>query len=141
MHNTLILSLQAMKKIGLVAVSVYFLAGILFLQQGDFCSLTDMPAMYLHCKATEDKDLTPLDFITDHLLDLDCIIDQHDNGDPQKPHMPLQCSHENCPNIFIPGEFEDLAVKPIIPKQKFQFRSEKSDPKDYNERIFRPPVC
>ena len=55
---------------------------------GDFSSITDLPAMYRNCKATEDKDMTPLDFITDHLVDIDCIFDAHENGDEQKPHTP-----------------------------------------------------
>ena len=41
--------------------------------------------MYKHCKSTEDKDMTPLDFITDHLINIDGIFDKHDNEDEQKP--------------------------------------------------------
>src|SRR5437868_5797201 len=55
---------------------------------GDFSALKDLPGMYRHCKATEDKDMTPLDFLTDHLVNIDGIFDKHDHGDAQRPHNP-----------------------------------------------------
>ena len=48
--------------------------------------LNEIPEMYHHCKSTEDKDMTPLDFITDHLVNIDGLFDKHENGDEQKPH-------------------------------------------------------
>ena len=56
---------------------------------GDFSMLNELPEMYSHCKATEDKDMTPLDFITDHLVNIDGLFDKHENGDKQKPHSPF----------------------------------------------------
>ena len=46
---------------------------------GDFSMLNELPEMYSHCKATEDKDMTPLDFITDHLVNIDGLFDKHEN--------------------------------------------------------------
>ena len=45
--------------------------------------------MYNHCKSTEDKDMTLIDFITDHLINIDRLFDKHDKGDSQKPHAPV----------------------------------------------------
>jgi hypothetical protein len=129
------------KKIIYLLFSAYFLAGMLLLQQSDFCSLQDLPAMYRHCKAFEDKDLTPLDFITDHLLDLDCIIDQHDKGDPQKPHQSPQYNHENCQNFFLAKEIDIYNTKPVIVKQNLRVYSENMEPGEYFDRLFRPPIC
>lgn len=44
--------------------------------------------MYHHCKTTEHTDMNPIDFITDHLMNWDGIIDQHHDGDDQKSHQP-----------------------------------------------------
>jgi hypothetical protein len=129
-----------MKQISFILFSAYFLAGMLLLQQSDFSVMQDLPAMYRHCKAVEDKDLTPLDFITDHLLNLDCIFDQHDNGDPQKPHIPPQFNHQNYQNFFLMKDIELLTNKPVPLAQKLSFHSDNSKPKDYIGTIFRPPI-
>jgi hypothetical protein len=57
---------------------------------GDFSQMADLHSMYDHCKATEDKDLTIMDFVTDHLINIDGLFDQHKHGDDQKPHKPKQ---------------------------------------------------
>ena len=49
--------------------------------------------MYAHCKTTEDKDLSVLDFISDHLINIDGLFDAHNNGDHQKPHKPFNFNH------------------------------------------------
>lgn len=72
------------------ALSLFLLAlysfGTFCLPMGDFFMLKDISEMYRFCKANEDKDMTPLDFITDHLVNIDGLFDQHANGDEQKPH-------------------------------------------------------
>ena len=37
-----------------------------FILGGDFTLVGDLRGMYAHCKATEDKDMNWIDFITDH---------------------------------------------------------------------------
>ena len=32
--------------------------------------------------------MTAFDFITDHLLNIDCLFDAHNKDDEQKPHQP-----------------------------------------------------
>ena len=60
------------------AINIFLLAfysfGILCLPMGDFSALQDLPEMYQHCQATEDKDMTPLDFVTDHLINIDGLV-------------------------------------------------------------------
>lgn len=115
--------------------------GFLLLQQSDFSTIQDLPAMYRHCKATEDKDLTLLDFITDHLLNLDCIFDQHDNGDPQKPHVPPQFNHQSYQNVFVINEIVIHTNEPMKLVQNLGFHSDSMELKDYIGKIFRPPIC
>jgi hypothetical protein len=67
---------------------LFLLAGTLLLPGGNFNLLRDLPAMYAHCKATEDKDLTPLDFVRDHLTCFDALVDDHPPADEQRPHSP-----------------------------------------------------
>ncbi len=62
------------------------MGGIAFLPQGDFSVMPDLPKMYQHCKLTEDADLNLMDFVTDHLLDINGSFDKHDFGDAQKRH-------------------------------------------------------
>ena len=67
----------------------FYLLGTFLLPFGNFTILVDLPEMYKHCKAYEDKDMTPFDFITDHLVCPDSLFDSHGNGDAQKSHQPL----------------------------------------------------
>ena len=106
----------------------------------DFASLPEIPAMYAHCRATEDKDMTTFDFITDHLIDFDCLFDVHEN-DEQKPHCPMQLKHSIQHQNFV---FSNFVLENIQPKiiQKinfpinFQFHTT-----DFETRILRPPIC
>ena len=108
---------------------------------GDFSVLQDIPEMYRHCKATEDKDMTPIDFITDHLVNIDGLFDKHDNGDEQKPHEPNQTEHQWHPTVFFITHFSfnikqviPVQLNPVIPSDNFL-------PSDYISKIFRPPIA
>ena len=79
---------------------VYWAFGMFALPNMNFSALQDIPEQYMHCKETEDKDLTVIDFITDHLINIDCIFDKHDNGDDQKPHKPFQYNDHPVTNIY-----------------------------------------
>jgi hypothetical protein len=92
-----------MKQITGILFIAYYLSGTFCLPLGDFYTLTDLPAMYRHCKETEDKDLTPFDFIKDHLLNIDCLFDKHGEGDDQKPHTPYPFNHQEVQVSFMPS--------------------------------------
>lgn len=78
----------------------YYTAGVLLLPGGNFAVLHELPAMYAHCKATEDKDLTALDFITDHLTCFDALTDTHPPGDEQRSHTPPPDVRGNMPSLI-----------------------------------------
>ena len=129
-----------MKRLLSIIFSAYFIVGFLLLQQSDFSMLQDLPAMYQQCKTSEDKDLTPLDFITDHLLNMDCLFDQHDNGDIQKPHVPPQFNHQSYQNVFV---LKDILIQTKVPVKLSLHNHRYSDssvPQDYIGSIFRPPI-
>jgi len=107
---------------------------------GDFAALKDIREMYRHCKTIEDKDMTPLDFITDHLVNIDGLFDEHGSGDEQKPHEPSLTHHNRQPTAFYLAyfafsikQFQPLEVKPSIATHQFYSS-------DYISKIFRPPI-
>jgi hypothetical protein len=107
---------------------------------GDFSVLQEIPEMYRHCKATEDKDMTPIDFITDHLVNIDGLFDKHDDGDEQKPHTPSQTQHHGQIQVtfiayfsFSVTTFHTIEIKPVMQTVNF-IQS------DYISKIFRPPI-
>lgn len=119
---------------------VYYLFGILCLPQGDFSALADLPRMYQHCKSTEDKDMTPLDFITDHLFNIDALFDKHSNDDEQKPHSPIQFHYPTSQTIFINKLQAILPSKSILNKKENTQYTDKLYFFDYQSFIFRPPI-
>ena len=78
----------------------YYFFETFCLPQGDFSVIADLPKMYQHCKATEDKDMTPFDFIKDHLINIDGLFDKHEDGDDQKPHSPIQFHNQHSQTTF-----------------------------------------
>jgi len=128
------------KQLTVILLLTYYLLGTFCLPRGDFSAIMDLPEMYRHCKANEDKDMTPLDFITDHLVNVDGLFDKHNNGDEQKPHSPVQCHCMHDQVTFLIQSFRVLFTVPvlfknIIPISKGCFYSS-----DYIAFVFRPPV-
>ena len=119
---------------------VFYTFGTICLPAGDFSMFTDLPAMYRHCKSNEDKDMTPIDFITDHLVNIDGIFDKHINGDEQRPHSPIQSQHHFQVQAVVLNYFSfslnqihPVKVAPVILSEKFL-------PSDYFSKIFHPPI-
>ena len=84
--------------------------------------------------------MTPIDFITDHLVNIDGLFDKHENGDEQKPHTPIQNHHQGQTTVsfiayfaFSITQFQHVEIKPLIPSVNFL-------PSDYITKIFRPPI-
>jgi hypothetical protein len=132
-----------MKQLTVIGLLFYYAIGTLCLPMGDFSILPTLPKMYQHCKATEDCDMTPLDFITDHLINIDGIFDNHDSGDDQKPHQPFNYQNITL-TLFVPTiqelnipvtSFSAIEKKSIIYKVDTGFAS------DYFSKKFRPPIA
>jgi len=118
----------------------YYLFGSLCLPESDFAALTDLPKMYRHCKSTEQTDMSPLDFITDHLLNIDGVFDKHENGDEQKPHSPFTYHHQLSQNIFIVQHCLTSISEPTTSNSELSTFTEQFYLFDYVSEILRPPI-
>ena len=96
--------------------------------------------MYRHCKATEDKDMTPFDFITDHLLDIDSLFDKHDNGDEQKPHTPIQFHNQQAQSYFTTQVVKVTDSNITSGQVAFPTYKENNYFSNYLSFVFRPPI-
>ena len=96
--------------------------------------------MYENCKHTEHYDMTLVDFITDHLLNIDGIFDKHDNGDDQKPHrqIPIQ-DHGKFMIDITPAFSLNLKYFDDVEKKSL-FANTRSELADFYSSIFRPPI-
>ncbi len=122
---------------------VYWCFGMFISPEGDFSAVSDIPQQYKHCKETEDKDLTVIDFITDHLINVDCLFDEHKNGDEQKPHKSFQYSQHSIISIFVITKRIIFNNQTVITTTKniFGFPSSTSYSFKLFSSIFRPPVA
>lgn len=113
------------------------------LPMGDFSALSYLPTQYKHCKETEDKDLTALDFITDHLINIDYLFDAHEKGDEQRPHKPFQYSQHFITCTFVITKKITFSPKTIVipAKNTFGFPSASSYSFNFLTSIFRPPLA
>lgn len=100
-----------------------------------------LPDMYRNCKANEDKDMTPIDFITDHLLNIDGVFDKHDNGDQQKPHNPSSIHFNQAQNLFTVIVTTVAIDRNILTAKLFVMHAYTFYPSGYMDSIFRPPIC
>ncbi len=130
-------------KFALSIFLIYWVGGMFPLPNMDIAALKGIPGQYKHCKETEDKDMSFLDFITDHLINIDCIFDKHQNRDGQKPHRPFHYTQNpstlNYTNI---PKFSIVLVKPFPALKINPFGLLSSIPYKFNffSSIFRPPV-
>ncbi|MEO8588857.1 MAG: hypothetical protein ABI432_05765 [Flavobacteriales bacterium] len=125
----------------LSSIALFYYAFGVFVLQGDFNILGRVSAMYAHCKATEDKDLTWVDFITDHLVCFDALVDNHPQGDEQRPHRspPTNEYAGTAPLFEVTGPLP-ACDRVLIPATDRTYPAEVDlyhfDPVD---PVFRPP--
>ena len=128
-----------MRKLICILTLVYYSIGSLIFPASDFSIIPELPQLYAHCKATEDKDMNFADFITDHLINVDGIFDHHDNGDEQKPHK----SHEHqisSSYVYLPSPLNiSIISKTECSIGKIQFTNNKYC-FDFVANVFRPPI-
>jgi hypothetical protein len=108
----------------------------------NFSVLPDLPEMYNDCRLHEDKDMTMVDFFTDHLLNFDGVFDKHENGDEQKPHTP---SHKNhISQIILYSNINPYCFKKSIviffENRKIIFVTNTKIVSNFTSKIFRPPI-
>lgn len=132
-----------MQKLFYILLFLYYSIGTFCLPMSDFSMIGDLPKMYKNCKATEDKDMTAIDFITDHLLNIDSVFDKHENGDQQKPHknIDLNIHHSICQIFQEIKTFDFKNRKSFILNNIKTFNYENPNYSyNYIYSIFRPPI-
>ncbi len=118
---------------------VYFSLGTLLLPQGDFSTLPDIPKMYAHCKATEDADLDMIDFVTEHLFQMDDLMGEApDPGD--RPHAPVQFHHLYSPVTIVVRQISVEQKQPLTIEKKVLPIKDDKYLSDYPASVFRPPI-
>lgn len=128
-----------MNRIAAIFLLIYYSFGTLLLPAGDFSYITALPEMYSQCKQTEDADMNLLDFFTDHLLNIDCLVDPHEKGDKQRPHQ-TSCQRNHIPSVFYATEKIHLnsrqnpVVEFVLLPDIFSLSV------GYVSDVFRPPV-
>ncbi|MBL7800988.1 MAG: hypothetical protein JNL95_09720 [Chitinophagales bacterium] len=133
-----------MKRAINILVLAFYTIGTLCLPMGNFAMLKDLPEMYRHCKATEDRDLNVFEFITEHVSPIGQLIEgaEHESEeDGDKPHEPIQSINTGQTIAFFINQFS-FSITPIYhievkkqPTQKDTFFAS-----DYISKIFRPPI-
>ena len=123
----------------------YYTIGSIILPYGDFGLMPELPKMFARCKNTEHHDMNIIDFFTDHLINIDCFFDAHDNDDEQKAHQPFDFQHQPMQQLFCcllsPTTICLKMEKPILNKSvKKAFYPIHFLLAGYCASIFHPPV-
>lgn len=117
--------------------------GSILLPFGDFSATDHIANMYKHCKETEDKDMTIVDFVTDHLVNIDGLFDEHSHGDDQKPHhFPNQQHLSHVVFFFTSPSFDVPMARPVyfISKAKKYALVHSLYSFSFYNKIFHPPA-
>lgn len=119
-----------------------FLHGLSFLLQplGNPASM-NFRDMYQQCRI-EDHDITPLDFVFEHLLNFECVINYFE-GENEEEHQPSQTIELSTPiAVTIPksvsinfSQQSYCPVRAIYVVHNTGFRSS-----NFNTEIFHPPI-
>ena len=128
-----------MAKLLAILLLSYHLFGTMCLPMGDFSMLADLPKMYQHCKATEDADLDVFDFVTDHLIDVDCFFDAHEE-DEQKPHQSSTFGHAAQQINFTTPVVDNFFYEERVIKNIQSVLISNFIPTGFLATIFRPPI-
>jgi hypothetical protein len=129
-----------LKKLLSIQFVLFYVLCTFLLPMGNFSILADIPEMYQHCKHFEDKDMTPFDFITDHLICIDSLIDSHKDGDEQKPHQPLPKTVNSFQfPVFVSNTFQFDKAN-IYDAHLVYGYIELKHPQRFYKLIFHPPI-
>ena len=113
---------------------------------GDFSALVHLPDMYSHCKETEDPDLNLVDFVGEHLMNMDMIFEAHESeeDDDDKPHQAVFFVTHNqvIPLTEKITAFEFKNNIPFVSCFEIESIGFKNQIYLYNPKfsIFRPPI-
>ena len=122
----------------------FFIAGPMFLPEGDFSTLPDLPKMYADCKTYEDPDMDLTDFVTEHLLEINGmagVFAQAPDEPNEKPHQPVQFHHQFVQMNFAARQFRIELQQPVVQVQTLTPQFNDVYLSDYSVSVFRPPIA
>ena len=123
-----------------VILLFYFMAGTIFLPEGDFSTLPDLPGMYASCKNTEDPDMDLPDFITEHLFEVDGLFGQDIPEPNEKPHQPVQFHHQFVQVNYTARQFKLELQLPLADIQPAMPQQHELCLTGHTGSVFRPPM-
>ena len=127
-----------MRRLLSILLFACFAISLVCVPEGDFSLLSQLPTLYHHCKETEDIDMNFIDFITDHLINIDGIFDKHLPGDNQKPHQPFQF-HNVHEFVYVASYIQTNLTTPVHQLKKSDPSSNNSFHSDFLAYVFHPP--
>lgn len=98
--------------------------------------------MYHQC-STEDKDITPLDFVFEHLLNFESIINCFE-GEDQEEHHPYQLFAKYSPVAIVIPSHISVSLQPArFVSSTTEYPSQRADRYVYKfyAYIFHPPLA
>ena len=119
----------------------YFIGGTMFLPEGDFSTLPDLPKMYADCKNLEDPDMDLPDFITEHLFEVDGLFGQDIPEPNEKPHQPVQFHHQFVQISFASRQLRIELQQPVVVVRKMVAQKNEECLTGYTVSVFRPPIA
>jgi hypothetical protein len=134
------------RKFFLFSILSFYLFGTFILPLGDFSVIKDLPSMFRHCKATEDRDLDVFEFLAIHVSGMGQVIEGLLHFTPDepsdKPHAPVQFTFQQQQIVAIVYQTKVPAVKPVSPVINFLCPTDNNlYTSDYTLSILRPPIA
>jgi hypothetical protein len=125
---------------------IFIIIAMLVYGLGNTCFLTLEDAhlfeMYQHC-AQEDPDLTPLDFVVEHLMNIPDFLDAHELNEPHdQPHKSFVTLNVYQVAIMQANAWMPALNKPFQPLQQRVYPLQKSQalPDGIGTKMLRPPT-
>ena len=121
----------------------YFVAGTMFLPEGDFSTLPDLPKMYADCKNFEDPDMNLSDFVTEHLFEINGmagVFPEQADEPNERPHQPVQFHHQFVRISFVAKQFKIELQQPVAEAPQLIAHTDMVYLSDYTVSVFRPPI-
>ncbi|MBL7712299.1 MAG: hypothetical protein JNL13_07550 [Chitinophagaceae bacterium] len=108
----------------------------------------DLYSMYAQC-SNEDHDITPLDFVFEHLLNLESIVNlfegEHEYHMGDHPHEPMQSAQSSVQvQLALPNhiDFEVHASQAVYPESiTHTMRYDAFYVHSFYADVFRPPIA
>ena len=121
-------------------LSLAYLLTALFLPQADTSLCGDLPQWFQNCKIYEDPDLTPIDFVTDHLWNIDSLFDSHSGKDQQKPHQkPITKTHSVSYCLFENKPIENHSMRIFLQEKKITYPCPNKTLIGFTSKLIKPP--